>query len=78
MSLEVYSPKIQAAIANWLSFTDSLKDTNKYAPFLASGEFKTRFGTLNFAGLEEIFRASGFNTHCLAVPVEIVIQKCIV
>lgn len=70
MSKEIYSPEIQTAIADYLRIVDRSHNVNNFGPILFTGEFQKRFGNLNFAGLEQIFRKNNFNTYCLAVPID--------
>jgi len=75
MSKEVYSPEIMAAIADRLRPLDRQKKLHTNAAQLLSPDFRKSFGRFSFAGIEQVFRASNFNAHCLAVPEEAINKK---
>ena len=75
MENEFYSPEVEYAIADYLREIDAKNNSIDFFPLLFSGGFRNMFGDINFAGLETIFRKFSFNTHCLAVPEELVDQE---
>src|SRR5882762_7173893 len=64
------NPTKAAAIATFFKEADARFPTDKtvLAPFVGNGDYQRKFGNLNFAALEQIFRQHGYNTYFLAVP----------
>ena len=62
------SPRKAAAIADYFQKADKLMQYDQDVMNSHLSYFIEQFGRLNFATLEEIFRANKFKTHFLALP----------
>lgn len=75
MASEIYSPRIQAAIADYFSVVDQNHDMQNLTLLLEEGPFAKLFGKINFCGIEQAFRNFRLSTHLFALPTQEANQK---
>lgn len=68
-------PEKEAAIVDYFREADRIVNINSSDLFERVVHYMEQFGRINFAALEQIFRAHNFNTHHVAVRSALMEQK---